>query len=243
MPLILGQQRALERQYQIRRQGLLLEREALMGDYDRAVRRAEAILELEREQRREERENQRLAIQIMMDAADREERLMLSALERALDRAEKVEERDFLLARQELDDIRSFMAAHPLETSRYVAKYGWPRTFDELVRGVGEFMAPRGELRTVPGVGVVRIPEGAAPGEYEVIVPEGVAKEDKEYWKNLVSIGAISLQNVPQNIRAEVGEELRREGRLANVPHEWTDEEIRQAIYACLLYTSPSPRD
>lgn len=62
--------------------------------------------------------------------------------------------------------------------------------------------------------------------------PTEAGVEDKEYWKNLVRYANYPLSGVPQDIRAVIGEELRLEGELPGVPHEWTDEEIRQTVYA-----------
>jgi len=145
MPLIVGQQAALQRQYEIKRQGLLLEREALMGDYDRATRRAEMILDLEKEQRQEERENQRLAIQIMSQWASADEQIMLNAYEQALNRQEKLEDRLYQEQRDNYRDILQVAASNPLEFSRAVAKYGFPKTPEEAIRMIGEFKVAKPE--------------------------------------------------------------------------------------------------
>jgi len=135
--ILRGQEALAYRQYEIKRQGLLMEREALMGDYDRAVERANTVLGLEMKMREEERENQRLAIDLLMQEADTEEAIQLEMFKRQLDRAEEGERREYEQAIKELDAITAIMAKDP---AAFIG-YGMPKSVDEAIRIAGERQA------------------------------------------------------------------------------------------------------
>lgn len=147
MPLIMGEQAALGRQYEIKRQGLLLERDALMGDYDRAVDRARAVLGLEREQKAEERANQQTAIDFMLSTAEAEEALALEGIRATLARQETMEERKYQQQLSEISDIRNVIASAP---EAFIGQK-WPSSFEDAIRMKGQYKAglPTAEVANV----------------------------------------------------------------------------------------------
>jgi len=141
MPLIIGQQRSLQRQYEIKRQGLLREREALMGDYDRAVERTKLILDLEREQREEQREAQKMAIKYLMERADEAERRALEAYNYALDRQAELEDRIYKEKQREIEEIERIVSRTP---EAFVGKE-WPKTLEKALQIEGEYLVKEKE--------------------------------------------------------------------------------------------------
>ena len=144
MSFIRGEQALAERQYEVKRQGLLLEREALMGDYDRMVDRAEIVLGLEQQQKQDAREDQRTAINFMMQTASGQEQLFLARFERQLGRQDEADQRIYEERIREQSDIRSIAASDPVAFAKYVAAEGYPKTFNEVAAGIGRYKEVEG---------------------------------------------------------------------------------------------------
>lgn len=223
-----GEQALLSRQHTIRRMGLLMERDALMGDYDRAMDRAKMVLGLEQQQRQEEREDQRLAIQFMMQTASAQEALYLAGFERQLDRQDTLEDREYKEAIAAQSEIKSVAASDPIAFGRYVAARGYPRTSEELLAGIGEFARPEAPT-FVPGTeGQYQQVYNPATGQYEIrptgIAGVGVGIGAVASWASFVKAGG-NISSVPIDIRSQVVTQL-------FAPRDWTDTEFDTAFKA-----------
>jgi len=135
MRFITGQQQSLERRYEIKKQGILLEREAIQGEYDRALDRVKTMLGLEVEDRKAKRETQREELNLLLAEASAEEEIALRAYERQLDRQDAIEDRNFQLKVKEQDDIMKVIAATP----EAFAGKNWPTSIEEALSVVSQY--------------------------------------------------------------------------------------------------------
>ncbi len=133
MHLMVGQQAALSRQYEIKKQGILAEREVIQGDYDRATIRAKTILDLEREDAQVQREAEKTAINYLWQEVSQEEKNQLELYKYALEQQNKLADRQYKQQEEELDDIVSIMAKSP---QAFFGK-GMPKSIEEAITIAG----------------------------------------------------------------------------------------------------------
>ncbi len=126
MTFIRGEQALVQRQYEISKEGLLLEREALMGDYDRASERASLILDIEREQQDQNTKNQEMAINFMLQSAEGEDQIMLQGLQYNLEQSQKVADRAYQDKKDTQNQIIDILAKNPISAAKYISKNGYP---------------------------------------------------------------------------------------------------------------------
>jgi hypothetical protein len=148
MSFIRGEKAIIERQYNIEKQTLLMEREAMVGDYERAVDRAKTVLDLETEYEKEQRENKMFAVQYLMDQANEEERRLYEVSLLQLQREQSLADEKYEAKQSEIDDIQKIVSATP---EAFIGK-GWPKSVEKALRIVGEWNA-KAEVPTTKVVG------------------------------------------------------------------------------------------
>ena len=115
--ILRGEQRLLANQYEIRKQTLLLERESLQGNYDRALNRANALFELQKEDVEEQRERKAQYLELLMDEARSEKDYQmekdLTIYQSRLAAQEARDEAVFKAKQEELNDIRELAEQYP----------------------------------------------------------------------------------------------------------------------------------
>lgn len=139
MSFIRGEQALAERQYLINKNSLLMQRDALMGDYDRMVERGKMIYEIQKDQKAEQRENQQMAINFMLQTAQGQEAIALQAFQYQLTRQEKQDDRLYQEKQDELNSIKSIAAADPIAYAKFVAANGIPTSSSQLLAGIGKY--------------------------------------------------------------------------------------------------------
>lgn len=133
MGYIRGEQALLQRQYEIKKEGMLLEREALMGDYDRASQRASMMLDIQKEQTEQNMANQQMAINFLLQSSQGEDQIMLQGLQYSLEQAQKLEDRKYAETKETQTSIIDILSKNPISAAKYIAKNGYPKTVAEAM--------------------------------------------------------------------------------------------------------------
>jgi len=143
LTFVRGQQEKFQRQYELKRQNLLLKRDAYTGAYDRALQRGRLILDLELEQRKEEREDKKFAIDIMLAQADAEEAVFLTRLRAQLDAEAENDRLTYQSKIDEQNEIQEIISKNQEAFGSFFGGGGTvPKTTDEALRIASKYNEP-----------------------------------------------------------------------------------------------------
>lgn len=143
LQFVRGQQERFERQFRLQEQNLLLRRDALVGDFERATERGKLILGIEREQREDEREDRKLALDIMFAEADAQEAVFLTQLRSQLDLEASRELATFEQSIADQDEIQRLVNENQEAFSAHFQSGGsMPKSVSAALSIASQFNAP-----------------------------------------------------------------------------------------------------
>jgi len=198
-----GDQQRLNREFELQEAKLLRRRDAISGDFERATERAKDIIELEREDRKIERDRQLSLIELMRSELEGEEALLLAQFENKLRQDEIADDRKYEKAQNEADGINKVITSDPEAFQSYFARGGeYPTTVAEAVRILAKnsFADAQGDaslsildIKRYQEVYNVTFPAGATAAEANALIAQttGMTTKDRQTVVNNFYTGGV----------------------------------------------------